>query len=108
MNYQLHLRYLYTFYSFDDILTSDLFEERIPVSEGRRFALHEQEGGTFVLSDVRKDAAGRDYVILTFPSKENLMLLAGDETELAYEEIAGDEGEERNVYEGTVALVAED
>ena len=105
MEYKLHFRYVYTFYSFDEILDTDVFDEKIPV--GGRFPLYQQEDGTFTASDVREDSIGK-YVILTFPNKDNLVIHENEEIELCYDEFFDSMGDSNhNVYEGTVTLIRE-
>ncbi len=105
MTYSIKLRYLYTFYSFDEILDTDAIEQTEKVeSRAKRITLHQQEDGSFILSEIKHDHIGA-YVILTFPNKDNLVIHEGDEVELAYDEFFDCMGDNNhNVYEGTVAL----
>ena len=108
-NYKLHLRYVYTFYNFGELLDVDAFDEKQDILDTpHRFTLHQQEDATFTVSELKEDYMGK-YVILTFPSKDNLVVHEGDEVELAYDEYYSAMGDDNhNVYEGTVTLVAEE
>lgn len=102
--YQLHLRYVYTFYRFDDVLACDVADERVGICPGTRFKLRDQEDSTFLISELH-DGNGA-FAVLTFPNKDNLLLPLGEETELAYDEFYDAMGDNNhNVYEGTVTLV---
>ena len=106
--YKLHLRYLYTFYRFDEILDDSPIDEKIEIgSAPKRFTLHLQEDSSFILSELRSDFLGK-YVILTFPNKDNLIVRENDEAELAYDEFFDSMGDnDHNVYEGTAELILE-
>ena len=106
--YKLHLRYLYTFYRFDEILDDAPIDEMIEVTDSpKRFTLHLQEDSSFILSEVKSDFSGK-YVILTFPNKDNLIVRENDEVELAYDEFFDSMGDnDHNVYEGTAELILE-
>ena len=107
MAYKLHFRYVYTYYSFDELLDSDAIEQKVEIEAGRRFTLHLQEDSSFLVSQVNSDARGK-FVILTFPNKDNLIVRENDEVELAYDEFFDSMGNNNhNVYEGTVALIEE-
>ena len=104
-SYKLHLRYVYTFYSFNELLECDSFDEYVTLGDNDvRFTLHDQEDGSFVASRVTSDHIGK-YAILTFPGKDNLVVHENDEVELAYDEYFDAMGDDNhNVYEGTVTL----
>ncbi len=108
MNYKLKLRYLYTYYCFDEILDTDVIDESLEVKdEEYRFTLHLQEDSSFILSPLMENASGK-FVVLTFPNKDNLVVRVGEEHELLYDEFFDAMGNNNhNVYEGTVALVCE-
>lgn len=103
-NFKLHLRYIYTFYSFDEIMLEDAFDQQIEVGNGLRFTLTHQSDASFTVSCPKSDFLG-NYVILTFPNKDNLIVREGEECELSYDEYNDDMGaNNHNVYEGTVTL----
>ena len=106
--YKLHLRYLYTFYSFDEILDDAPIDEKVDILPSpTRFTLHLQEDSSFIVSEVKEDFGGK-YVILTFPNKDNLIVRENDEVELAYDEFFDSMGDNNhNVYEGTAELILE-
>lgn len=106
--HKLHLRYLYTFYTFGEILSEAVIENTVDIqSTAARFKLHEQEDGSFTVSEVKEDYIGK-YVILTFPGKDNIIVRENDEVELAYDEYFSATGDDNhNVYEGTVELITE-
>ena len=103
--FKLHIRYVYTFYSFNEILGEDVFDEYVELDcAPKRFTLHDQEEGSFIISQIMEDYVGK-YAVLTFPGKESLIIHAGDEVELAYDEHYDSMGDDNhNVYEGTVSL----
>ena len=104
MTYRLHFRYVYAFYNFGEMLVDDIIEEYVEVEGGKRFTLHQQEDGSFAVSEVASDSIGK-FVVLTFPGKDNLVVRLGEECELVYDEyysVMGDDN--HNVYEGTVVL----
>ena len=103
--YALHLRYVYTFYNNNEICLEDLFDELWEVDPlPKRCTLHDQEDGSFVLSDVKKDFVG-NYVVLTFPNKDNVIIHEGETVELAYDEYYSEMGDDNhNVYVGTLTL----
>jgi hypothetical protein len=109
MKYKLKIRYVYTFYSFDEILDCDVKDEETDVSDSpRRFTLHLQEDSSFVLSELKEDFRGK-YVIVTYPNKDNILVYENDETELAYDEFFDAMGDNNhNVYEGTFSLLKEE
>ena len=107
MNWKLHFRYVYTYYSFDEILDTDAIDEKVEIGEGCRFTLHLQEDSSFTATKPKENSAGY-YTVLTFPNKDNLVIREGDEVELAYDEFFDSMGDNNhNVYEGTVTLIAE-
>ncbi len=108
MQAYFHIRYIYTYYSFDEILDTGVYDERFPVAEGSRFTLHSQEDSSFLSSEVGMLPDGRRRAILTFPNKDRIVLAEGDEVELCYDEFFESMGgNNHNVYEGTVALELE-
>ena len=97
---KLHFRYVYTFYRFGEEELGDVGEEIFNVENGTRFALAHQEDGAFQTLSVNDESA-----ILVFPNKDQLVLHAGEEYELAYDEFCEMLGDPcHNVYEGTVLL----
>lgn len=107
MKYRLHFRYVYDFYSFGEVLTSDVKSEIFPVTPEGRFTLDQQEDGSFQTSAVSEDSTGI-FTVLTFPNKDRLIVYLGRETPFAYDEyysVMGDDN--HNVYEGTVTLEEE-
>lgn len=106
MKYKLHLRYVYTFYNFGEILDDGVFDEHVEIEDKpKRFTLHDQEDGSFVVSEVKEDFIGR-YVVLTFPNKDNLLIRENQETELAYDEYYSAMGDDNhNVYEGAMTII---
>ncbi len=68
MSPKLHLRYTYTYYSFDEILDFDCIEEKVELGEEKRFTLHLQEDSSFIISEPKFDSIGK-YVILTYKSE---------------------------------------
>ena len=103
--YKLRLRYIYTFYSFDEILLEDAFDSFVELDDAPlRFKLEHQEDATFIISEPRCDATGV-FAVLTFPSKDNIIVREGEECELEYDEFFDAMGDNNhNVYEGTLTL----
>lgn len=102
---RLHLRYVYAFYNFGEMLADEIVDEYKDVAEGDRFTLYQQEDGSFVVSEISRDVRG-DFIVLTFPNKDNIIVRRNEECELVYDEyysVMGDDN--HNVYEGTVTLV---
>ena len=108
MKYSLLLKYVYTFYSFGEILDDGVFDESIEITDSdQRFKLHDQEDGSFVLSAISRDSLG-DHVIVTFPNKDVIIVREGESTELVYDEyysVMGDDN--HNVYVGSLSLIKE-
>ena len=106
MNYKLRLRYVYTYYNFDEIFDTDAIEQVIDIADEQRFTLHLQEDSSFIVSELKNNAFG-NFVILTFPNKDNLIVKEGEEVEIAYDEFFDSMGNfNHNVYEGTATLQA--
>ena len=102
--YNLHLRYIYTFYSDNDILSDEVFDELIPITDTpSRFTLHLQEEGNFIISEIKQDYKG-DFALLTMPNKESRIVRPDEDCELEYDESDGVNEGDRNVYEGSVTL----
>ncbi len=103
--YKIHLRYVYTFYSFGEILEEDAFDEFVELKDSPcRFTLHDQEDGSFILSEIKEDYIGK-FVTVTFPNKDNIIVRKNEESELAYDEYFDSMGDDNhNVYEGTISL----
>ena len=106
MKYSLLLKYVYTFYSFGEILDDGIFDEAIEITnQDQRFKLHDQEDGSFILSARSQDSLG-NHVIVTFPNKDVIIVREGESVELAYDEyysVMGDDN--HNVYVGSLSLV---
>ena len=83
--YYLHFRYVYSFYSDGELMLEDVLEERHAVSEGARIVLHDQEDGSFLLSGVKRDMHG-EFVVLTYPNKDNLCVYLDRSEEFDYDE----------------------
>ena len=104
--FELELKYIYTFYSFDEVLGTEIIDERVEVGEERRITLYQQEDSSFILSSPAKDGKGQ-YVILTYPNKDRLVIHEGETVELLYDEFFDSMGDNNhNVYEGTATLVS--
>ena len=104
MNYKLRLRYVYTFYSFDEELGGDVIDQSVEIGSGCRFTLHQQEESSFVVSLVDRDYIG-EFVIVTYPNKDSIKVYLGREEELVYDEYFESMGDDNhNVYEGTMVL----
>jgi hypothetical protein len=102
--YKLHLRYVYTFYSFDELLDSEVKDELIEIGDGCRFKLWLQEDSSFIVSGVKEDFRGK-YVVLTYPNKDNVVIHQGACEEIRYDEYFDSMGDDNhNVYEGFVTL----
>ena len=107
MSAKLIFKYVYTFYSFNEELASEIIEQSVEINTGCRFTLHDQEDGSFIVSEVKEDHLGK-YTILTFPGKDNLVIHEAEVCELAYDEYYSAMGDDNhNVYEGTVTLAFE-
>lgn len=104
-NYALRFRYVYTFYSFDELMGCEAIDETFALSDKTvRFTLHQQEDSSFTVSPMMSGASG-EYAVMTFPNKDNLVLRPGEEYEIAYDEFFDSMGDNNhNVYEGTVCL----
>ena len=108
MSYRLYLRYVYTYYCFDEILDTDAIEQKIEIGNGCRFTLHLQEDSSFIVSAPAERGMSK-FVVLTFPNKDNIVIKEGEEVELAYDEFFDSMGDNNhNVYEGTVSLICEE
>lgn len=107
MKYQLQLKYVYTFYSFDELLADDAISQNEEISEApRRFTLHQQEDASFILSALGEDFIGK-FVTLTYPNKDTVVIHEGETVELCYDEFYSATGDSNhNVYYGTAQLAA--
>lgn len=103
--FRIHLRYIYTFYSFNELLDCEPIDETVEILDTpHRFTLHLQEDASFIVSEVKEDYKGK-FTVITFPNKDNLIVHEGEEVELAYDEYFDAMGDDNhNVYEGTIAL----
>jgi hypothetical protein len=108
MKYKLLLKYVYTFYNSGEIIYEDIFDEAVDVSPHEiRFKLHDQEDGSFTLSEICEDYLGK-YVVVTFPNKDVVIVHEGESCELAYDEYYSAMGDDNhNVYVGTFSLLKE-
>ena len=106
MNFKLQLKYVYTFYSFDELLVEDAIEQNEEVSSSdRRFTLHQQEDASFILSSAKQDFLG-SFVTLTYPNKDTVVIHEGEVVELCYDEFYMAMGDNNhNVYYGTAELI---
>ena len=99
---RIKFRYVYEFYSFGTLMLDDIIEEEFEVEPGTRFKLHQQEDGSFLISSI-----GENGCVLTFPNKDNLVLVSGKSEELCYDEYYSAMGDDNhNVYVGTVSFEA--
>ncbi len=102
--YKLHLRYLYTFYNFDNEEDSKVIDETVDVEENKRFTLYQQEDSSFIMSGVKTDFVGK-YVVVTFPNKDNILVYENEDTELVLDEYFDSMGaNNHNIYEGYITL----
>ena len=103
--FELNLRYVYAFYSFNELLDCKPIEQRLEIlNTPKRFTLHLQEDASFIVSELKRDFRGH-FVILTFPNKDNLIVHESEVSELAYDEYFNAMGDDNhNVYEGTITL----
>ena len=102
--FKLHLRYVYTFYSFGELLGCETQDEIIDVEDGKRFTLYQQEDSSFMISGVKSDYKG-NYIVLTHPNKDKVVVYEGESAELVYDEYFDSMGDDNhNVYEGFVTL----
>ena len=103
--FELNLRYVYAFYSFNELLDCKPIEQRLEIlNTPKRFTLHLQEDASFIVSELKRDFRGH-FVILTFPNKDNLIVHESEVSELAYDEYFDAMGDDNhNVYEGTITL----
>lgn len=105
MKYKLLFKYVYTFYNSGEATYENIFDEEIEVPASPiRFKLHDQEDGSFILSEMKEDSKGK-FAIVTFPNKDVIIVRLGESTELAYDEyysVMGDDN--HNVYVGTLTL----
>lgn len=108
MKYKLNLKYVYTFYNCGESFCDDIFDEAVDVmTEPIRFKLHDQEDGSFILSEVQSDSYG-NFVIVTFPGKDVVVVREGESAELVYDEYYSAMGDDNhNVYVGTFSLSKE-
>ena len=101
----LHFRYVYSFYSDGELMIEDVIDEKFEITLGCRFTIHDQEDGSFILSEVHTDSCGK-FVIVTFPGKDVIVVREGESTELVYDEYYSAMGDDNhNVYVGTLTLV---
>ena len=102
--YYLNFKYIYSFYSDGVLMLEDVLEQRVEISHGCRFTLHDQEDGSFLISDITCDSLG-EIAVLTFPNKDTLLLRLGKAEELSYDEYYSAMGDDNhNVYLGTVTF----
>ena len=102
--FKLTFKYVYTFYSNDEELDGYVKEESFEIGEGDRFTLCQQEDSAFHITSVGCDQIG-EYVVLTFPNKDNIVVHLGEVCEFVYDEIFDAMGDSNhNVYEGTVEM----
>ncbi len=106
--YRLLLKYIYTFYNSGEITLEDVFDESEEILDTpHRFTLHDQEDGSFIISELLTDFKG-NYVTLTFPNKDVLLIHEKESVELEYDEYFSSFGDDNhNVYVGSLTLVCE-
>lgn len=106
--YKLNLKYVYTFYNNGEIEIEDVFDENEEIlNTPHRFTLHDQEDGSFILSELLSDFKG-NYVTLTYPNKDILLIHENEAVELEYDEYFSSFGDDNhNVYVGSLTLICE-
>jgi hypothetical protein len=106
--YKLNLKYVYTFYNNGEIEIEDVFDENEKIlNTPHRFTLHDQEDGSFILSELLSDFKGK-YVTLTYPNKDILLIHENESVELEYDEYFSSFGDDNhNVYIGSLKLICE-
>ena len=106
--YYLHLKYIYTFYNSGEVTLEDVFDEKEEILDTpHRFLLHDQEDGSFILSEVKNNHLG-NYVTLTYPNRDVLMIYENKSCELEYDEYYSAFGDDNhNVYVGSLSLIAD-
>lgn len=106
--YKLNLKYVYTFYNNGEIEIEDVFDENEEIlNTPHRFTLHDQEDGSFILSELLSDFKG-NYVTLTYPNKDILLIHENESVELEYDEYFSSFGDDNhNVYVGSLTLICE-
>ena len=107
-NYKLQLKYVYTFYNSGEISLEDVYEESEEILDTpHRFTLHDQEDGSFILSELLSDFKG-NYVTLTYPNKDILVIHENESVEIEYDEYFSSFGDDNhNVYVGCITLVSD-
>ena len=105
--YLLNLKYVYTFYNSGEVEFEDVFDENEEILDTpHRFTLHDQEDGSFILSNLQTNHLG-NYVTLTYPNKDILVIYEKQPCELEYDEYYSSFGDDNhNVYIGSLRLVA--
>ena len=102
--YELHLRYVYNFYSFNELIDSDVRHDVVKIDTGRRFTLYLQEELSFYVTEVQESSNGA-YVVLTHPNTDKVVVYEGEAAELVYDEYFESMGDSNhNVYEGAITL----
>ena len=102
--YELHLRYVYNFYSFNELIDSDVRHDVIKIDTGCRFTLYLQEELSFYVTEVQESSNGA-YVVLTHPNTDKVVVYEGETAELVYDEYFESMGDSNhNVYEGAITL----
>lgn len=106
-NYKLNLKYVYTFYNNGEICADDVFDEYVDIlGTPHRFTLHDQEDGSFIISELLSDFSGK-YITFTFPNKDVLIVHENETVELEYDEYYSSFGDDNhNVYVGSLTLVS--
>lgn len=106
--YRLQLKYIYTFYNSGEIALEDVFDENEEILDTpHRFTLHDQEDGSFIVSELLEDFKG-SYVTLTFPNKDVVIIHENESAELEYDEYFSSFGDDNhNVYVGSLTLISD-
>jgi hypothetical protein len=106
--YKLQLKYVYTFYNSGEETLVEVYDDSEEIlNTPHRFTLHDQEDGSFILSELQSDFKG-NYVTLTFPNKDILLIHENESAELEYDEYFSSFGDDNhNVYIGSLKLICE-
>ena len=106
--YKLQLKYVYTFYNCGEETLTEIYDECEEIlNTPHRFTLHDQEDGSFVLSELLSDFKG-NYITLTFPNKDIILIHENESAELEYDEYFSSFGDDNhNVYVGSLTLAYE-
>ena len=106
--YKLQLKYVYIFYNSGEETLEEIYDESEEIlNTPHRFKLHDQEDGSFILSELLTDFKGK-YVTVTYPNKDIVLIHENESVELEYDEYFSSFGDDNhNVYIGSLTLVSE-